>query len=293
STDLSSTTLGMIEAVITQIFDTYIPPKTMEEMWDTNNLVKILKDEFLLEYDINAKLHRSPNMAEGDIKAEVIALAKESYQHKMHTFARKVAADVNQFINEVIGSTRQSWKLDALDGFCWQNGIALPNSTFVEYANLHPELSREEMITYFNQVVGDVGNYQVLRFERGILLQHIDYHWREHLTQLEQLRQGIHLRGYAQKDPKQEYKHESFNLFSHMLDNIKRDAAKMLLTVVIQGLEDIPTENSDSHVDEGGQKLVHAESVSLLTKQPAAISRNSSCPCGSGKKYKHCCGKLV
>jgi preprotein translocase subunit SecA len=161
---------------------------------------------------------------------------------------------------------------------------------------MNPEISREQLLEYFTKsVVLPSRVFQITRFERGILLQHIDYYWREHLTQLEQLRQGIHLRGYAQKDPKQEYKQESFNLFSDMLDNIKRDAAKVLLTVKLQGMNDIPSEGIEAPAI---PQMIHNNAPTILQPQPVddgsrPVSRNAPCPCGSGKKYKHCHGKLV
>jgi len=142
-----------------------------------------------------------------------------------------------------------------------------------------------------------VVNAQATRFERGVLLQHLDHYWRDHLTQLEHLRQGIGLRGYAQKDPKQEYKKESFNLFAQMLDGIKQDIVKVLFTVRLQGMDDVPNEDSFDDVDESRVSNVHREPMSALSnssgEQEQPISRNAPCPCGSGKKYKHCHGALA
>ena len=140
-----------------------------------------------------------------------------------------------------------------------------------------------------------VASLQVTRFERGVLLQHLDHYWRDHLTQLEQLRQGIGLRGYAQKDPKQEYKKEAFDLFSMMLDSIKSDIVKVLFTVQLQGLDDVPNDEEifedvePTHLDSSSLKQA---SVANVNQQDAPLSRNAACPCGSGKKFKHCHGKL-
>lgn len=124
---------------------------------------------------------------------------------------------------------------------------------------------------------------QSVEFERNILLQHIDHFWQEHLTQLEYLRQGIHLRGYAQKDPKQEYKQEAFVLFSGMLESIKQEVAKVLLGFEIQ-IPDSPIVNSSAT-----QPLINDE---VIINNEDSIHRNAQCPCGSGKKFKRCCGKL-
>ena len=198
-------------------------------------------------------------------------------------------------IDDLIGEDKAAWGIQNLDDFCAQNGISLTIS-FKDYVAQHPEITRDELIEYFKQQVSELINNQVTRFERGVLLQHIDYYWRDHLTQLDQLRQGIHLRGYAQKDPKQEYKRESFDLFSIMLDNIKHDAAKVLLTVRLQGTEDIP--QHDIVDSNRPPEYVHNELSMFQTNQvpiddAPRVGRNSPCPCGSGKKYKQCCGKLV
>jgi len=144
-----------------------------------------------------------------------------------------------------------------------------------------------------------------------VLLQSIDTHWREHLSSLDYLRQGIHLRGYAQKQPKQEYKREAFELFGQLLDSVKNEVTKTLMTVKIQSSEELnqaaeaienrgenianvtytaPTETGEIEVrmDEDTQRL----STALTTEQMQRTGRNDPCPCGSGKKFKQCHGKL-
>jgi preprotein translocase subunit SecA len=142
-----------------------------------------------------------------------------------------------------------------------------------------------------------------------VLLQSIDTHWREHLSALDYLRQGIHLRGYAQKQPKQEYKREAFELFGQLLDSVKNEVTKVLMTVVVQSSEQLeqaaedmesraerianvtytaPTETGDvqTTVDESTARQLAQDNV-------PRVGRNEPCPCGSGKKYKHCHGKLA
>ena len=230
-------------------------------------------------------LLKKENKLQEDIKNESLSLAKNQYHQKMVDFANHIKQDISNFVNSMISEDKSLWNISALDEFCAQNQIDLP-ITFVDYVANNPNISKTELLDHFtSQILEIFSNSQVTRFERGILLQHIDYYWRDHLTALEQLRQGIHLRGYAQKDPKQEYKHESFNLFSNMLDNIKRDAAKTLLIIEIQGVNNIPQQSPQkqnmllNHVDTDDAKEI--------------IGRNSPCACGSGKKYKHCCGKLI
>ena len=156
----------------------------------------------------------------------------------------------------------------------------------------------------FASKVDLVGAEQFTPFMRMVLLQSIDNHWREHLAALDHLRQGIHLRGYAQKQPKQEYKREAFELFSMLLDLVKNEVTRTLMTVQIQSRE---------QADEAAQQLeAQAENISNVTYtaptetgetevtvDPSTVAaampqvgRNEPCPCGSGKKYKHCHGQL-
>ncbi|MFM2066400.1 MAG: hypothetical protein RLZZ584_1309, partial [Pseudomonadota bacterium] len=157
-----------------------------------------------------------------------------------------------------------------------------------------------------------VGKEQFVNFERMILLQSIDSHWREHLSALDYLRQGIHLRGYAQKNPKQEYKREAFELFSQLLDTVKLDVTRLLMTVRIQSQEEadraaVATQQraeqlanvTYTHPDETGQAVQEADIATAAKPRvlpPGVqqhVGRNEPCPCGSGKKYKHCHGALA
>ncbi|MCE2706615.1 MAG: preprotein translocase subunit SecA [Proteobacteria bacterium] len=300
SNDVSETTLGMIQGVIGNVFDEHIRPNSADDTWNVVELEKILNTTFLINYDIQAKLKLNSKTHQDEIKDEIVAFAHKNYFDKMSVFIEKVNSEVLQFINEAIGSDASTWDVSALDNFCAQNSI-YPEISFVEYVVGYPNLKRDELISYFNSVVGDVGKLQVNKFERGVLLQYIDYYWREHLTQLEHLRQGIHLRGYAQKDPKREFQTEAYNLFSVMLDNIKNDATRALLTVKIQESKDVFNEGStlNSSADFAHQSassmLGNASSkvpVSKSTNDGKTLNRNSLCTCGSGKKYKHCHGKI-
>ncbi len=160
----------------------------------------------------------------------------------------------------------------------------------------------------FDLKVQQIGPENFTQFERIVLLQSIDTHWREHLSALDYLRQGIHLRGYAQKQPKQEYKREAFELFGQLLDSVKNEVTKLLMTVKVQSGEQLeqaaedlenraerianvtytaPTETGEveSTVDESTTRLPMG--------QVARVGRNDPCPCGSGKKYKQCHGRLA
>jgi len=141
------------------------------------------------------------------------------------------------------------------------------------------------------------------QFERNVMLQSLDTHWREHLAALDHLRQGIHLRGYAQKNPKQEYKREAFELFETLLDTVRADVTKVLMTVQVRTeaqLEEAETpqqvENVQYQHADYDEALGSAEGAQGGAPAPASagpkVGRNDPCPCGSGKKYKHCHGKL-
>jgi len=150
-----------------------------------------------------------------------------------------------------------------------------------------------------------VGAELMRQFERSLMLQTLDQHWRDHLANLDHLRQGIHLRGYAQKNPKQEYKRESFELFSDMLDRIKQDVVKVVLTVQVRTPEDVHAVEEAPAVT--NVKYQHADYDEALAPTPAdpppaaapfvraggKVGRNDPCPCGSGKKYKQCHGRLA
>jgi preprotein translocase subunit SecA len=162
--------------------------------------------------------------------------------------------------------------------------------------------------SFFLDKVAQVGAESFTQFERMVLLQTIDSHWRDHLSALDYLRQGIHLRGYAQKQPKQEYKREAFELFGQLLDSVKNEVTKVLMTVKIQSGEQLdeaaeametrgesianvtysaPTETGEV------ETTVDPETVRVAESEVVRVGRNDPCPCGSGKKYKQCHGKLV
>ncbi|MDO9012363.1 MAG: preprotein translocase subunit SecA [Gallionella sp.] len=152
--------------------------------------------------------------------------------------------------------------------------------------------------------VGAVGAEIMHHYERAIMLQSVDVHWREHLSALDHLRQGIHLRGYAQKNPKQEYKREAFELFSTMLDVIKREVTQVLMTVQVRSEAEVDSvetapaaENVQYHhanYEEAlsGESRSEGEEAHPFVRDGKKIGRNDVCPCGSGKKYKQCHGKL-
>jgi len=174
------------------------------------------------------------------------------------------------------------------------------------------ETVRERANAVFAAKVEQVGAESFTQFERMVLLQSIDTHWREHLSSLDYLRQGIHLRGYAQKQPKQEYKREAFELFGQLLDSVKNEVTKLLMTVRIQSSEQLEQaaedmeERAESIANvtytaptESGEVQVTTDEASRVPQKLGAaaamarVGRNDPCPCGSGKKCKQCHGTLA
>jgi len=158
-----------------------------------------------------------------------------------------------------------------------------------------------------------VGAEVMRQFERAVMLQVLDGHWKEHLAAMDHLRQGIHLRGYAQKDPKQEYKRESFDMFAKMLQSLMREVVAILCRVEVRAREDVDALEEERRREATvKQQEVHETAVSALASEPPPapaaprappaqapvvrqgekVGRNDPCPCGSGKKYKHCHGQL-
>ena len=270
----------------------------------------------LLEYDDVANDQRKTIYA---LRNEL--LESEDVSPRIADLRAGVVADLfRQFVPEE--SVEEQWDIAGLEtAVKAELGLELPLRAWLEK---EPELGDEallERITaradedYKAKVpVGAEASFR--QYERYVTLQILDAHWREHLAALDHLRQGIHLRGYAQKNPKQEYKREAFELFGAMLEAVKLEVTKTLISVQIRTQEDIPPPDDETHVENlrplhpsaGGMESEPEESLSngdvglataaVKKSQPkvrgaAKIGRNEPCPCGSGKKYKHCHGKLT
>ncbi|EFE97920.1 preprotein translocase, SecA subunit [Serratia odorifera DSM 4582] len=231
--DVSETIASIREDVFKATIDNYIPPQSLEEMWDVQGLEERLKNDFDLDMPIAEWLDKEPQLHEETLRERILDNAKEEYQRK----------------EEVVGS----------------------------------EMMRN--------------------FEKGVMLQTLDSLWKEHLAAMDYLRQGIHLRGYAQKDPKQEYKRESFAMFAAMLESLKYEVISVLSKVQVrmpeevEALEQQRREEAERLAQQ--QQLSHKDENSLVTEDPNApasaerkVGRNDPCPCGSGKKYKQCHGRL-
>ena len=212
-----------------------------------------------------------------------------------------------------VESVEEQWDLPALERILkdeWQ--IELPLREKVSAASaITDEEILEMVLTAANEAfkvkLEAVGVENFVPFERVVLLQSIDTHWREHLSALDYLRQGIHLRGYAQKQPKQEYKREAFELFGQLLDSVKNEVTRVLMNVKIESTQQIEeaaqvleerAENISNVTytapDEQGQAQQSQQApAQFQSSLMAPVGRNEPCPCGSGKKYKFCHGKLA
>ncbi|MFM9992854.1 MAG: preprotein translocase subunit SecA [Burkholderiaceae bacterium] len=213
---------------------------------------------------------------------------------------------VRQFVPQE--SVEEQWDLAGLETALkseWQ--IELPlvqtvqNSQAITDEDILEKVLETAHVT-FNAKLQRAGLEQFMPFMRVVLLQSIDSHWREHLSALDYLRQGIHLRGYAQKQPKQEYKREAFELFGQLLDMVKNEVTRLLITVQIQSAEQV--QQAADEMEARAEKIQNvtytapnetgeAQSITDPDEVVQAVGRNDPCPCGSGKKYKQCHGRLA
>ncbi|SDA83527.1 MULTISPECIES: preprotein translocase subunit SecA [unclassified Janthinobacterium] len=227
---------------------------------------------------------------------------------------------VHQYVPQE--SVEEQWDIKGLEKTL--SGEWLIDLPLQQMLEADPTLTDEEILekvlaaadAVYQSKIDIVGKESFGGFERNVMLQSVDSHWREHLAALDHLRQGIHLRGYAQKNPKQEYKREAFELFGQMLDMIKNDVTKHVMTVRIQSREEVDAAEQamqQSHVENvhyqhaefdpnaAPEELLaptavaaHDDSVDdMSVSMGVKVGRNDPCPCGSGKKYKACHGKLA
>ena len=256
----------------------------------------------LLEYDDVANDQRKViyaqrnELLETDDISETITAMRQSVL--FDTFRRYVPAD----------SVEEQWELPALEKeLASELQLQLP---LVEWFKNEPTLGDEPMLKRLIEKADEsykakvelVGAESFHQFERNVMLQNLDTHWREHLAALDHLRQGIHLRGYAQKNPKQEYKREAFELFQALLDSVRAEVNRLLMTVQIRAeeveetaprsdVQNVQYQHADYDVAAGPNSDDEQSGISPIhTGQK--IGRNDACPCGSGKKYKQCHGKL-
>ncbi|HEY4082065.1 MAG TPA: preprotein translocase subunit SecA [Burkholderiaceae bacterium] len=231
------------------------------------------------------------------LNAQISNLRSSAFEDVMRTFVP-------------VESLEEQWDVPALQRVLkdeWQLDIDL-QALIAKSESITDEELHEAIVkagdAVFNDKVERVGLEQFTPFMRMVLLQNIDQHWREHLSALDYLRQGIHLRGYAQKNPKQEYKREAFELFSQLLDLVKLEVTRTLMNVRIQSqeeatqaaaaMEERASEVSNvtyTHPNEDGSVSQETDPATDVSRF-GHVGRNDPCPCGSGRKFKLCHGKL-
>ena len=258
----------------------------------------------LLEYDDLSNdqrrviYHQRNELLEAEDISETISDMRENVMHDL----------ISQYIPPQ--SMEEQWDVPALEkALAAEFQLHLPLQEWLDQdSSMNEDGLRKRVVeiahSQYLAKVEQAGPGVMSQFERAIMLQSLDNHWREHLAALDHLRQGIHLRGYAQKNPKQEYKREAFELFSEMLETIKREVTQVVMTVQVKSQEDVEAvetphepDNIQYHHADYEEALagtdVDAEGLpATFVREGDKVGRNDPCPCGSGKKYKQCHGKL-
>jgi preprotein translocase subunit SecA len=244
--DIADAIRGIRADVVNTVIDDYIPPQSVEEVWDKIGLTQALEREFGVHVNITQLVEDDPQLTEEALRDKLCDLVEADYEAKVASIGEPIMRGV----------------------------------------------------------------------EKAVMLQQLDTHWKEHIAALDYLRQGIHLRGYAQRNPKQEYKREAFEMFSDLLDRVKHETIAILAKVQIRRPEDAAAVEARPS-DTTSMRFQHAEAPSLTAPPPSAaprgpglgalsraepvapfvrdqpkVGRNEPCPCGSGKKYKQCHGQL-
>jgi preprotein translocase subunit SecA len=210
------------------------------------------------------------------------------------------------------GSLEEQWDVAGLEkSLEAEIGLQLPVQEWLEkQPELHEETLRERITdaaeAQYQAKVDEAGDGVMRHFERAMMLQSLDNHWREHLAALDHLRQGIHLRSYAQKNPKQEYKREAFELFASLLDTVKREVTQVTMLVQVRSEEDVEAVDKPAELENvryqhadyeealaGGDAHASDSPLGPVTRDGIKVGRNDPCPCGSGKKFKQCHGALA
>lgn len=244
-------------------------------------------------FDIRKQLLEYDDVA-NDQRKEIYALRNEILENKDVSGPVKELRDgyfTSLFRHYVPADTvEEQWDLEGLEKELKEQwNLDVPLKATLEKSESSDDQELLDMLLaatnkVYDEKVALVGHEAFAQFERNVLLQFLDQRWREHLSQLDMLRQGIYLRGYAQKQPKQEYKREAFELFANLLETVGADVTRVLMNVQIRQPE--PEEVA------AAQQEAQQEALSQEEDPFAHVGRNDPCPCGSGKKFKDCHGKL-
>ena len=295
--------------------------EAIEHPWVTRAIENAQRKVEGRNFDIRKQLLEFDNVA-NDQRRHVYEQRRELMEaDDISENVRGIRHDVvNQFIDTYVPpqSFPESWKIDALEQALLSDfNLRIPVAAWMaEEGDLPEERLRARLLETFEATYAEkealIGSEAMREFERSVMLQVLDGHWKEHLAAMDHLRQGIHLRGYAQKDPKQEYKREAFEMFARLLQEIMRDVVMVLTKVEIRARDEVAEmeEAQRRRIEQQPQVQIH-ESVSALGDSPVPaperhpngpapfvrpgekVGRNEPCPCGSGKKFKQCHGKLA
>ena len=248
-------------------------------------------------FDIRKQLLEYDDVA-NDQRKEIYALRNEILENKDVSGPVKELRDgyfTSLFRHYVPADTvEEQWDLEGLEKeLIEQWNLDVPLKATLEKSESSDDQELLDMLLaatnkVYDEKVALVGHEAFAQFERNVLLQFLDQRWREHLSQLDMLRQGIYLRGYAQKQPKQEYKREAFELFANLLETVGADVTRVLMNVQIRQ----PEPEEVAAAQQEAQAPAQQEALSQEEDPFAHVGRNDPCPCGSGKKFKDCHGKL-
>ena len=255
-------------------------------------------------FDIRKQLLEYDNVA-NDQRRVIYGQRNELLE--THEIAQTMTALRHGLLEEVFrtyvpeGSIDEQWDLPTLENVLEaEYQLRVPLAEMAQGADApDDEALLERLIAAADEVyaakVALVGDESFSGFERSVMLRSLDTHWREHLSALDHLRQGIHLRGYAQKDPKQEYKREAFELFDSMLSAVRREVTRTLMTVRIATQEEIDAAAAAEQAALSNVSYEHGGFVDQdgNAYDPETVNRNAPCPCGSGEKFKHCHGRML
>ena len=265
----------------------------------------------LLEYDDVSNdqrkviyQQRNDIMDASDLQPQIASLREGCFTDLTRQYVPVESVEEQWDVAGLEKTLREDWHIELALRQEIDAATAITDEEVLEKVNAAAEAA-------FTDKLEKIGQQNFTQFERVVLLQSIDSHWREHLSALDYLRQGIHLRGYAQKQPKQEYKREAFELFGQLLDSVKNEVTKTLMTVQVQSGEQLgqaaeALENRAENIsnvtytaptETGETETTVDETTRRQQASPASgmprVGRNDPCPCGSGKKYKLCHGKLT
>ncbi len=293
--------------------------EAIEHPWVTRAIENAQRKVEARNFDIRKQLLEYDDVA-NDQRGVIYQQRNELLES--HNISDTITAMRGDVLDHLVGlhmppeSIEEQWDVPGLEkALASEYQLQLPLQEWLEKeSELHEENLGQRVTEIANEhyqgKVDKVGVDIMHQYERAVMLQSLDTHWREHLAALDHLRQGIHLRGYAAKNPKQEYKREAFDLFSTMLEEIKSEVTQILMMVQIRSEQQVeaasevsrsPTNMQYHHStyekalgeDEDSSKDGHQETHQPFVRQGDKVGRNDPCPCGSGKKYKQCHGKLT